>query len=97
MLNKKFFQKDIYIISIWLLLPIINWIIDFPNNRYNNYKIFSSMFWHMVDGKNLYLAYPSDHGDFFYYGPALVLSSLHFRYYQTSWAGYCGDYLTHQF
>lgn len=73
MLNKKFFQKDIYIASIWLLLPIINWAVDFPNNRYNNYKIFSSMFWHMIDGKNLYLAYPAEHGDFFYYGPAFSL------------------------
>jgi len=73
MLNKKFFQKDIYIVSIWMLLPIINWVIDFPNNRYNNYKIFSSMFWHMIDGKNLYLAYPSEHGDLFYYGPAFSL------------------------
>lgn len=73
MLGKKFFQKDIYITSIWLLLPVINWAVDFPIGRYNNYKIFSSMFWHMMDGKNLYLAYPNDHGDYFFYGPAFSL------------------------
>jgi hypothetical protein len=73
MLSKKFFQKDIYISFIWLLLPVINWAIDFPKGRYNNYKIFSSMFWHMRDYKNLYMSYPADHGDYFLYGPVFSI------------------------
>ena len=31
------------------------------------------MFWHLVEQKNLYAAYPLEHFDFFHYGPVFSL------------------------
>jgi hypothetical protein len=72
-INHKFFKTDKFILAIWIALPVLNWIINFPHDRHNNYKIFRAMFWHLVDQKNLYAAYPIEHGDFFHYGPAFSL------------------------
>lgn len=41
--------------------------------HYNNYKIFSSSFWHLVEQQDLYAAYPDDHYDLFKYSPAFAL------------------------
>ncbi|GAB4093072.1 glycosyltransferase family 87 protein [Flaviaesturariibacter terrae] len=35
----------------------------------NNYHIFRYVFWHTLDGKNLYAEYPSEYGDMNHYGP----------------------------
>ncbi len=70
---KKLITSDKFIFWIWIVLPILNWSIDFFKNRYNNFKIFKAMFWHVVEQKNLYAAYPQEHFDFFHYGPAFSL------------------------
>lgn len=40
---------------------------------FNNYRIFSRSFGHLVQGVNLYAAYPGEHGDLFKYSPAFAL------------------------
>ena len=67
--QKKYFKSDRYILMVWLLLPILNWSIDFFKDRYNNYKIFKYVFWHLIDQSNLYLKYPGHHTDVNHYGP----------------------------
>jgi len=41
--------------------------------QYNNYVIFKSSFFHLIDLKDLYCAYPSECGDLFKYSPAFAL------------------------
>jgi hypothetical protein len=37
--------------------------------RYNNYVIFKSSFYHLKEGKDLYVLYPQEHWDFYKYTP----------------------------
>jgi hypothetical protein len=37
--------------------------------HYNNYKIFTSSFWHLVEQQDLYAGYPDDHYDLYKYSP----------------------------
>lgn len=60
-------------LGIWVAMPVLNWSVDFFKDRYNNYKTFTRMFWHLVEQKNLYAAYPLEHFDFFHYGPVFSL------------------------
>lgn len=40
---------------------------------YNNYIIFKQSFYHLINGKNLYVAYPEEHWDLFKYSPSFAL------------------------
>jgi hypothetical protein len=40
---------------------------------YNNYVIFRQSFLHLVQGKDLYAAYPGEHWDFFKYSPTFAI------------------------
>lgn len=39
----------------------------------NNYIIFKHVYWHIIEGKNLYLFYPREYGDVNLYGPVFSL------------------------
>lgn len=39
-------------------------------NRYNNYTVFENSFYHLKEGKDLYIAYPEEHWDLFKYSPS---------------------------
>ena len=41
--------------------------------HYNNYLIFKSAFYHLVEEKNLYVLYPEEHHDLFKYSPGFAL------------------------
>ena len=41
--------------------------------RYNNYLIFKQSFFHLLEGKDLYVLYPSEHWDLFKYSPTFAL------------------------
>ena len=41
--------------------------------HFNNYKIFSSSFWHLAEQQDLYAAYPEEHYDLFKYSPTFAL------------------------
>lgn len=62
-----------FVVALWLLLPVINWAKDFFKGRFNNYKIFKGVFWHLTNRQNLYAEYPSEYGDTNHYGPTFSL------------------------
>lgn len=41
--------------------------------RYNNFLIFRQSFFHLLEGKDLYILYPSEHWDLFKYSPTFAL------------------------
>ena len=73
MFKNRLTTAEKIILGLWVALPVLNWSIDFFKDRYNNYKTFTRMFWHLVEQKNLYAAYPLEHFDFFHYGPVFSL------------------------
>ncbi len=58
---------------LWFLAPAVTWIVDFSRGRHNTYKIYRQAFWHLLERRNLYLAYPLEHGDVNLYGPVFGL------------------------
>jgi Glycosyltransferase family 87 len=59
--------------ALWLLSPTVSWAVDFSRNRHNTYKIYKHVFWHVLEGRNLYLPYPGKYGDLNLYGPLFSL------------------------
>lgn len=53
------------IFAVWMVFTIFSII----NNQENNYKIFHNVFWHVWDGKPLYIPYPEEYVDVNLYGP----------------------------
>ncbi|MFZ1678685.1 MAG: glycosyltransferase family 87 protein [Saprospiraceae bacterium] len=53
------------------LAPIKAGLQDYT--AYNNYLIFKQSFYHLINGKDLYIAYPDEHWDLFKYSPAFSL------------------------
>lgn len=66
-LNKRF------VITLYILLAIITGIKQYAKGSYNNYKIFTHTYWHSVQQKPLYDAYPNEYGDQNHYGPVFAL------------------------
>ena len=71
--SKNFFKNKWYIFTIWMLLPIINWKLEFFRDRYNNYKIFRQVFFHSLDRLNLYNYYDKEYFDSNHYGPLFAI------------------------
>jgi Glycosyltransferase family 87 len=59
--------------ALWLLSPTVSWAVDFARNRHNTYRIYKHVFWHVLEGRNLYLPYPGKYGDLNLYGPLFSL------------------------
>jgi hypothetical protein len=55
--------------------PKIGW-----PTHYNNYLIFKTSFWHLVDYKDLYLEHLIDHIDYFKYSPSFAALMMPFAY-----------------
>ncbi|MEP6794635.1 MAG: glycosyltransferase family 87 protein [Saprospiraceae bacterium] len=53
------------------LAPIKEGLQDYT--AYNNYIIFRQSFYHLINGMDLYIAYPDEHWDLFKYSPAFSL------------------------
>jgi hypothetical protein len=64
------FATGISVQSLLLGLKDIGGVI---HTHYNNYVIFKYSFWHLLDGKDLYQLYPSDHYDLYKYSPSFAL------------------------
>jgi hypothetical protein len=58
---------------LWLVGPAVLWAWDYGCKRHNNYKIFKHVWWHVLERRNLYLAYPAEYGDSNHYGPLFSL------------------------
>ena len=68
---KPFFHDYRTLFGLWMLLPIIMWIMKMT--RANNYNIYRGSFWNAVRGWNLYLPNPAEYGDMHHYGPVFSL------------------------
>ena len=73
LLNTNFFKNKWYIFSIWMLLPFVNWKLEYFRDRYNNYKIFRQVFFHSMDKLNLYNYYDKEYFDINLYGPLFAI------------------------
>ncbi len=54
---------------IWFGFALIAVVAELAHNKINNYLIFSNAFWHLIHQQNLYLAYPQEYFDYYFYGP----------------------------
>lgn len=62
------------ITCIHLIITIIIWFQLSKNpEKYNNYSVFRSSYFHLVQGKDLYIEYPSEHSDVFLYNPVFSI------------------------
>jgi len=58
---------------LWLALPALTWAVDYARGRYNTYRVFRSVAWHLREQRNLYLPCPERYGDVNLYGPLFGL------------------------
>ena len=70
-LSKPFFHDYRTLFGLWMLLPVIMWIMKL--NRANNFLIYRGSFWNAVRGWNLYMPNPAEYGDLHHYGPFFSL------------------------
>lgn len=70
-LQKPFFSNPRTLLGLWLLLPVVSALTKI--SKHNNYLIFRGAFWHALEGKSLYAAYPEEYFDTCYYGPFFSL------------------------
>lgn len=69
----RLFHGQAAVQVLWVLAPLLTWAVDFTRNRYNTYRIYRQVFWHQLEGLNLYLPYPGQYGDVNLYGPVFSL------------------------
>lgn len=68
-----------FIVIVAPLLITLQNIFVVPNNtenfytHYNNFIIFKQSFFHLIQHKNLYVSYPSEHEDLYKYSPTFAL------------------------
>lgn len=75
--NFQFFLKRRNIIIIWVLAGLITAIKQYflgeTNSHINNYIIFETSFYHLLDHLNLYLEHPKDCLGLYLYGPVFAI------------------------
>ncbi len=67
--------------QFWIWFGFITLALVLPRifqRDFNNYLIFKSSFWHLLQGQNLYLEFLDEHKDFFKYGPSFALMMVPF-------------------
>jgi hypothetical protein len=57
------------VLALWSVLSLFFLLTDFVKDRYNNYKIFRQVFFHLIDRLPLYAPYPAEYHDINHYGP----------------------------
>lgn len=58
---------------LYLAVAVFCWQLKYFRHIDNNYLIFRASYFHFRDHLNLYLAYPKEYYDIYYYGPAFTL------------------------
>jgi hypothetical protein len=56
-------------VIIWFSFALIAVLAETFHHKINNYLIFKNVFWHVIQQKNLYAAYPAEYEDHNFYGP----------------------------
>ena len=72
---KKFLGLNGYQWSciLYVAVAIFSWQMKYFRHIDNNYLIFRDSYYHAREHLNLYLAYPKEYGDIYYYGPLFTL------------------------
>jgi hypothetical protein len=77
-LQFKFLYRDISFVAgrkvpfpviVWFAFALIAVLAELFHHSINNFLIFKNVFWHVIDQKNLYIAYPAEYEDHNFYGP----------------------------
>ena len=76
----------LFVLSLGISLQCYLISIGKEYTRYNNYVIFKYAFHHLVEHKNLYIAYAQEHFDFYKYSPSFALSMAVFSW-MPDWLG----------
>jgi hypothetical protein len=67
---KKVIMYPLTIRLIYIIITIILYIQAIVTDRYNNFIIFRTSFYHLIHGMPLYQIYPSEYFDYFLYHPS---------------------------
>lgn len=80
---KKIFENPRFVFSVYVLLALGATLQSYYGNptsfnnleytAYNNYLIFKQSFFHLMEGKDLFILYPAEHWDLYKYSPTFSL------------------------
>jgi len=80
---KKIFTNPRFLLGVYILLALGATLQSYFGNpttfndlqytAYNNYLIFKQSFFHLIENKDLYILYPSEHWDLYKYSPTFSL------------------------
>lgn len=80
---KKIFENSRFIFCVYILLALGATVQSYFGNptsfnnleytAYNNYLIFKQSFFHLIEGKDLFILYPQEHWDLYKYSPTFSL------------------------
>ena len=80
---KKIFENPRFIFGVYILLALGATLQSYFGNStsfnnleytaYNNYLIFKQSFFHLIEGKDLFILYPQEHWDLYKYSPSFSL------------------------
>jgi hypothetical protein len=71
--KQSFFCNRNYIFSIWIVITLITVLKQLCIGKYNNYKIFRQVYFHLIEKLPLYAEYPQEYFDHNHYGPIFGL------------------------
>ena len=84
-LKWQFWRNKWTLFSLWMLMVVISVALHMHN--FNNFLIYKFTFWHAIEQKSLYAAYPQDHFDVNHYGPIFSLIMAPFAIVPSLWVG----------
>lgn len=84
--DKPFFSRYNVTFLLWLLMAVVAWVMKFPRNSFNNFKIFTGVFRHTIEQSPLYITYPKEYFDSNHYGPLFSIIVAPFALIP-EWAG----------
>lgn len=80
---KKIFENPRFVFGVYILLALGATLQSYFGNPttfnnleytpYNNYLIFKQSFFHLIEGKDLFILYPKEHWDLYKYSPTFSL------------------------
>ena len=80
---KKIFENPRFVFGVYILLALGATLQSYFGNptsfnnleytAYNNYLIFKQSFFHLIEGKDLFILYPQEHWDLYKYSPTFSL------------------------
>ena len=75
----KVFLNLNFVLAVYITITVVASVIPFflgdkgGYTHYNNYVIFKQSFYHLIQGKDLFILYPNEQWDLYKYSPAFAL------------------------